>query len=120
MLLWQSKVCFINHHLSEKAKQKEYVCVDPGGRIKCPDYIALINGYSGSVLQLTGTADQRPISIGPILKASGDGGASYIFYITSSAVNSSLYLASLKDVATGRKDLVIWTLFSLNGQRQLY
>lgn len=80
-----------------------------GLRSKCPDYIATINGYTGAVLQLTATADHRPISIGPLLKSSGDG-ITYVIYSTASldanGSSSSLYMASLKDVTSGRKDLV--------------
>lgn len=78
-----------------------------GGRVKCPDYIVLLNGFGGNVLQLTGTADQRPIAIGPLLKASGDG-STFVLYTTNNInlTSSSLYSASLKDIATGRRDLV--------------
>ena len=81
-----------------------------GLRSKCPDYIATINGYTGAVLQLTATADHRPISIGPLLKSSGDG-ITYVIYSTASSLDangstSNLYMASLKDVTSGRKDLV--------------
>ena len=72
--------------------------------MKCPDYIGTINGYTGVVLQLTSTADHKAISIGPILKSSGDG-STYVIYSTASP-NGSLYISSLKDIASGRKDLV--------------
>ena len=67
--------------------------------------MALINGLTGNILQLTGTADGRSLSIGPMLQASGDG-STLVLYVTTSGNVSSLYLASLKDVSTGRKDLV--------------
>lgn len=75
-----------------------------GSRSKCPDYLAVINGYTGNVIQLTGTADQRSLSVGPVLKGSGDG-STYVLYSTN-GVNGSLFMASLKDLASGRKDLV--------------
>ena len=75
-----------------------------GSRSKCLDYLAVINGYTGNVIQLTGTADQRSLSVGPVLKGSGDG-STYVLYSTN-GVNGSLFMAALKDVASGRKDLV--------------
>lgn len=75
-----------------------------GPQTKCPDYIAVVNGYTGDVLQLTGIPDQGPLSMGPLLKGSGDG-STYLLYSTAGA-NGSLYMASLKDITSGRKDLV--------------
>lgn len=75
-----------------------------GSRSKCPDYIAVVNGYTGNVLQLTGIPDQGPLSIGPLLKGSGDG-STLVLYSTEGA-NGSLFMATLKDIASGRKDLV--------------
>jgi len=78
-----------------------------GRKRKCLDYIAILNGYTGSVLQLTGTPDERSLFIGPLLKGSGDG-TTMILFSTGSWNDSagSLYLASLDDVASGRKDSV--------------
>lgn len=60
------------------------------------------------MLQLTGTPDERSLFIGPLLKGSGDG-MTMILFSTGSSNDSTgnLYLASLDDVASGRKDLVI-------------
>jgi len=78
-----------------------------GRKNKCLDYIAIINGYTGTVLQLTGTPDQRPLSIGPLLKGSGDGTTMILFSTgNSNDTYGSLYLASLDDITSGRKDLV--------------
>ena len=86
-----------------------------GRKNKCLDYIAIINGYTGTVLQLTGTPDQRPLSIGPLLKGSGDGTTMILFSTgNSNDTYGSLYLASLDDITSGRKDLVINRRFSLN------
>ena len=82
-----------------------------GSKSKCPDYIATINGYTGVVLQLTSTADHKAISIGPILKSSGDG-STFVIYSTVSP-NCSLYISSLKDIASGRKDLVSFSHCSI-------
>nr|CAH0099152.1 unnamed protein product [Daphnia galeata] len=75
-----------------------------GSQVKCPDYIAVVNGYTGNVLQLTGIPDQGSLSVGPLLKGSGDG-STLVLYSTK-GTNGSLFMASLKDIASGRKDLV--------------
>ncbi|KAK4010567.1 hypothetical protein OUZ56_019711 [Daphnia magna] len=75
-----------------------------GALIKCPDYIAVVNGVTGNVLQLTGIPDQGSLSVGPLLKGSGDG-STLVLYSTK-GINGSLFMASLKDIASGRKDLV--------------
>ncbi|XP_046637856.1 uncharacterized protein LOC124316141 [Daphnia pulicaria] len=75
-----------------------------GSQVKCPDYIAIVNGYTGNVLQLTGIPDQGSLSLGPLLKGSGDG-STLVLYSTK-GTNGSLFMASLKDIASGRKDLV--------------
>ena len=80
-----------------------------GPRIKCPDYIAVVNGYTGNVLQLTGIPDQGSLSIGPLLKGSGDGSTFLLYSSEGKGANGSLYMASLKDIASGRKDLVCKT-----------
>lgn len=78
--------------------------VSAGSQVKCPDYIAIVNGYTGNVLQLTGIPDQGSLSLGPLLKGSGDG-STLVLYSTK-GTNGSLFMASLKDIASGRKDLV--------------
>ena len=87
-----------------------------GSQVKCPDYIAVVNGYTGNVLQLTGIPDQGSLSVGPLLKGSGDG-STLVLYSTK-GTNGSLFMASLKDIASGRKDLVrtcrdIWNWLQL-------
>lgn len=78
-----------------------------GSQVKCPDYIAVVNGYTGNVLQLTGIPDQGSLSLGPLLKGSGDG-STLVLYSTK-GTTGSLFMASLKDIASGRKDLVTRT-----------
>lgn len=92
--------CSISLHQLEFAR----LCHFLGSRTKCPDYIAVVNGYTGNVLQLTGIPDQGPLAIGPLLKGSGDG-STFVLYATEGS-NGSLFMASLKDIASGRKDLV--------------
>lgn len=68
------------------------------------------------MLQLTGIPDQGPLSIGPLLKGSGDG-STLVLYSTAGA-NGSLFMASLKDIASGRKDLVLKMDSPLSASRQ--
>ena len=77
-----------------------------GRQVECSGFIAFINGFTGAFVELAITADQLDLSLGPILLGSGDG-ATMVLYTTLQANNSNFFMASLTDMASGRKDMVL-------------
>ena len=60
------------------------------------------------MLEMTPTADHRPLAVGPALKGSGDG-TTLILYASGNPREGdigSLFMSSLNDIQSGQKDMV--------------